>query len=436
MSSLTEKQKYGFNNNEWFYETFIDILKTYEEEIEHELKSINSNILNFTMSISILNDELSEKYYNNFQEFIKHIFIDYKFMEKYKDFFLQKENMCVICEDKYPYSMDSFIYIYSYQNGYNITSKCCYDCIYEKCNTKCYKCKCSFEDPYHKIYVNQKKVYCNSCYSYIKRIEEYVSGESIKSLKSSVQANIFKHHINNKILTKDLKTNYQKIQQLYESKNITIQIREQLITQIEKYHIKNLLFTTSTKVEEMTFNRILEKMHKQNSKIKGNVPEKSKYNVVQSKYDVDQEFKIAIKYFPEYVDCDFHCAQELSTFLIRIHRNDLLKYIFEYDIYTTTKSQYYKYVEAIYYNNESAMPILLEKNFNFIKLKKENDSLVKKYYESVDSVIQYCIDEKKENMLNLLINNISKIRKLYKLKDEYIDVKELKLLKSFNNNFL
>ena len=80
------------------------------------------------------------------------------------------------------------------------------------------------------------------------------------------------------------------------------------------------------------------------------------------------------------------------------------------------------------------MPILLEKNFNFIKLKKENGSLVKKYYETVDSVIQYCIDEKKENMLNLLINNISKIRKLYKLKDEDIDVKELKLLKSFNNN--
>jgi len=342
--------------------------------------------------------------------------------------------MCVICEDKYPYSMDAFIYVYSYQSGYDITSNCCYDCIHEKYNTNCYKCDCSFTDPYHKIYVNKQKVYCNSCYSDVKRMNEYMSMKSIKSLKDCVQANIFKHIIDNKILSHDLKTNYQKIQQLYESKNITMQIKEQLHQQIEKYHIKNFLFTPSNKVEEMTFNRILEKMHKQNSNIKGNAPEKSKYGVVQSKYDVDQEFKIAIKYFPEYVDCDFHCAQELSTFLIRIHRNDLLKYIFEYDIHISINGQYYKYVEAIYYNNESAIPILLEKNFNFIKLKKHKKTLVKNYHQIVESVIQYFIDENKKNILNLLINNINKIKKLYNIKDEDIDPQEIDLIKSINNN--
>ena len=426
MSNLTDKQKYEFNNNEWFYQTFIYILKANEKEIEQEIKIKNSNILDFTMSISILNDKISKTYYNNYREFIKHIFMDYNFMEKYTEVFLQKERMCVICEDKYPYSMDPFIYIYSYQTGYNITSNCCYDCIHEKFNTICDKCNCSFTDPYHKIYVNKQKVYCNSCYLDMKRMDEYMSRNSIKSLKSCVQANMFKHIIDNKILSHDLKTNYQKIQQLYESQKAISQIKEQMITQIEKYHIKNLLFARSDKQEEMTFNRILDKFELENSK---------KYiNDEKIQYNVEQEFKIAIKYFPEYIDCDFHCAQELTTFLIRIHRNDLLKYIFEYDIYLTTHSQYYKYFEAIYYNNESAIPILLEKNFNFIKLKKDNGSLVKKYYETSESVIQYFIDENKKNILKLLINNIKKIRNLYNLKDEVIDVKELKLLKFINSN--
>ena len=420
MTSLTEKQKYGFNNNEWFYNTFIDILKKNEKEIEQELKIINSNILNFTMSISILNDELSDKYYNNFQEFIKHIFIDYKFMKKYNDVFLQKEIMCVICENKYPYSMDSFIYIYSYQNDYDITSKCCNDCILEKYNTKCYKCNCSFIDPYHKIYVNKKKVYCNSCYADMKNIEEYLSRESIKSLKDCIQANMFKHLIDNKILTQDLKTNYQKIQQLYKGKGITIQIRDQLIIQIEKYHIKHLLLTKSNKHEEMTFNRILDKFELENSK--------KFLNNKDNQYNIEHEFKLAIKYFPEYVDCDFHCAQELTTFLIRVHRNELLKYIFEYPINITVDKQYYKYIKAIYYKNVSAIPILLENKFNFIKLKK--------YHETFESVIQYFISKNKKDILNLLINNINQIRQLYNLKDEDIDPVELELIKSFNDNFL
>ena len=50
MTSLTEIQKYGFNNYEWFYNTFIHILKKNEEEIEKDLKTINSNVLDFTMS--------------------------------------------------------------------------------------------------------------------------------------------------------------------------------------------------------------------------------------------------------------------------------------------------------------------------------------------------------------------------------------------------
>ena len=418
MSNLTDKQKYEFNNNEWFYETFIDILKANEKEIEQELKITNSNILNFTMSISILNDNLSETYYNNYREFIKHIFMDYKFMEKYTDVFLQKERRCVICEDKYPYSMDAFIYVYSYQSGYDITSNCCYDCIHEKYNTNCYKCDCSFTDPYHKIYVTEQKVYCNSCYSNVKSMNEYMSRKSIKSLKDCIQANIFKHIIDNKILSHDLKTNYQKIQQLYESKNITTQIKEQLHQQIEKYHIKNLLFTTTVKQEEMTFNRILDKFEFENSE---------KYiNDDKSQYNVEQEFKLAIKYFPEYVNCDFHCAQELTTFLIRIHRNDLLQYIFKYDIHISTNGQYYKYIEALYYNNESAIPILLEHNNNFIKLKK--------YCNSEESLIQFCVNNKKKELLYLLGKNFARIKQHYNLKDEDIDPQEIDLIKSINNN--
>jgi len=418
MTSLTEIQKYGFNNYEWFYNTFIHILKKNEEEIEKDLKTINSNVLDFTMSISILNNKLSEKYYNNYKEFINKIFMNYKFMEKYKDVFLQKEIKCIICKNKYPYSMDSFIYINSYQNGYDITSKCCNDCIYEKYNTKCYKCNCSFVDPYHKIYVNKKKVYCSSCYSDIKNIEEYLLRGSIKSLKDCVQANIFKHLIDNKILTQDLKTNYQKIQQLYKVKGITIQIRDQLIIQIEKYHIKHLQLAKNNKHEEMIFNRILDKFELENSK--------KYFNNKDSQYNIEYEFKLAIKYFPEYIDCDFHCAQELTTFLIRVHRNELLKYIFEYPINITVDKQYYKYIEAIYYKNVSAIPILLENNFNFIKLKK--------YHKTFESVIQYCICKNKKYILNLLINNINQIRHVYNLKDEDIDPVEIELIKSFNNN--
>ena len=103
--------------------------------------------------------------------------------------------------------------------------------------------------------------------------------------------------------------------------------------------------------------------------------------------------------------------------------NELLKYIFEYPINITVDKQYYKYIEAIYYKNVN---LLLENNFNFIKLRK--------YHKTFESVIQYCIYKNKKDILNLLINNINQIRHVYNLKDEDIDPVEIELIKSFNNN--
>jgi len=229
-------------------------------------------------------------------------------------------------------------------------------------------------------------------------MNRYVSMESIKSLKDCVQANIFKHHVNNKILTHDLKTNYQKIQQLCESKSITIEINEQLNKQVEKYHINHLLLTASIKQEEMIFNRILDKFELENS---------NKYfNDEKSQYNVEQEFKLAIKYFPNYVENN-NCAQDLIKFLIRVHRNELLKYIFEYKINIPVDIQYNKYVDALQYENESAIPILLENKFNFIKLKK--------YADTSESVIQYCMNKNKHDLLYLFMIHFNKIKKYYKL---------------------
>ena len=421
MSSLNNKERYRFDSNKWFFDILIDILRKNEEEIEKELNKKQSNILNFTLDIIILNDKLSDIYYDNFKEFINQICIKYDFLDKYKDIFLKQEKRCVLCNINYPNLLDTCRYVYSYENGLEITKICCIDCIHNKCNINCYKCKCSFKDPYTNtnIYVNQKKVYCYCCYSDKKSIEEYVSKESIISLKDCVQVTILNHLYNNKILTNDLKTNYLKIKNLREVKSISFEIRDQLITQIEKYHIKHLLLTTSNKQEEMTFNRILDKFELENSE--------EYLNDDKSQYDIEQEFKLAIKYFPEYVDCDFHCAQQLTTFLIRVHQNELLKYIFNYPINISVDEQYYKYLEALHYENESVIPILLENKINFIRLNIDN-------HETTESPIQYCINKKKRDILNLFIVNFNKIKKYHNIKDEDIVQQEFNLIKSFNDN--
>ena len=407
MSSLNNKERYGFDSNKWFFDILADLLK---EKIKK-----NKTIFD----IEEYAEQLIDIYYDNFKEFINQICIKYDFLDNYKDEFLKQEKRCVLCNINYPNLLNTCRYLYFYQTGMEITNNCCYDCIYGKYRMNCDKCSCYFnENPYHIIYIKNKEVYCQNCYPQVKKIEDYVSKESVKSLKDCVLANIFKHKCDNKILSEDLKTNYQKIKKLRESKSISFEIRDQLITQIEKYHIKHLLLTTSNKQEEMTFNRILDKFELENSE--------EYLNDDKSQYDIEQEFKLAIKYFPEYVDCDFHCAQQLTTFLIRVHQNELLKYIFDYPINISVDEQYYKYLEGLIYKNESVIPILLENNFNFIKLKK--------YHGTHESPIQHCIDNNRNYILNLFVVNFNKVKKYHNIKDEDIVQQEFNLIKSFNDN--
>ena len=89
--------------------------------------------------------------------------------------------------------------------------------------------------------------------------------------------------------------------------------------------------------------------------------------------------------------------------------------------------QYYKYLEALHYENESVIPILLENKINFIRLNIDN-------HETNESPIQYCINKKKKDILNLFIVNFNKIKKYHNIKDEDIVQQEFNLIKSFNDN--
>ena len=137
--SLNEYQKYGFNI-EWFLDVYDKpIEKHFHTDIDLKCKEHYLNYSNFLKSVSILLNIPEEDF------------------GKYKE----KEKKCIDCKKKYPFCMDSFIYIYNSENK-EITESICYDCIQNI--KKCTRCNEPLnEEPYLQIIKKEQGYFCYNC---------------------------------------------------------------------------------------------------------------------------------------------------------------------------------------------------------------------------------------------------------------------------------
>lgn len=140
--------------NKFSFEIFVNAYN----EINYPRKCYN---LSFKDKHEI--DKIYEKNSYDYKKFIneisKYLNISNEDVNKY----LNKEIICVICNNNYPYDYESFINYYDYNNKY-LNYNMCYNCIYKK--IKCNKCNneiCS-KNPYINIYIDENYNYfCENC---------------------------------------------------------------------------------------------------------------------------------------------------------------------------------------------------------------------------------------------------------------------------------
>jgi hypothetical protein len=120
--NLTNNDKYGFPFD-WFVETYDELNKTNANELNDDYKIIIDNYyLQYALDYSKFINEISKLLNISHDDKIK---------------YLKKEKCCLLCDEKYPFSFELFIFFKNYTDEKDITD-ICFDC--SNLNLTCDNC--------------------------------------------------------------------------------------------------------------------------------------------------------------------------------------------------------------------------------------------------------------------------------------------------------
>jgi len=153
---LVMKEKYGFNLD-WFLCTY-------------NICKYPKNFMNADDKDKLFLQETYMNYYDNYKGFIDIVCKKFN-LDKKKKKFLEVEKKCLKCKNKYPFTYDSFLYVFDNETKTDITYELCFDCLVNIQKTKCNTCESVINEPYETIVIrniNSNDQYCSKCFKKFK----------------------------------------------------------------------------------------------------------------------------------------------------------------------------------------------------------------------------------------------------------------------------